>query len=487
MAKITAIIDIGSNSIRLVIYEKSSRFAFNLIHESKHRVRIAKGAYNHGGELQVDAIERALLVLQEFKTIAQSFNARKILAFATSAVRDAPNRTTFINRVKQQLKINIKILDGEKEAFYGALAAKNLLYPLQNCNTVDIGGGSCEIATISAFKHAGAFSYNLGTVRLKELFIDKEQYEEANVFIANTIATKTLPKQDVLVGIGGTFRALSKVLMREQKYPLKLLHAYSTSAQRMVELCKKVEQSDQKVLKQMGIKKERLDVILPGAMILRQILEKSEAKQIVCSGVGVREGYYLYDMLRFQQLRFPSNFNVSVRYLLDTFHYKQTHHNAIAQCAKKLYTTLCQVHNQSTDYEKEIVIAAKLCDVGLSISCFNTHNIGAQIVKSALRYQLTHEQIILISTLIQYQKRKRPNAQAINAIEKFLPKLNHLTLLSLSLAIAKILHNYPLKKQLHSYVITAHNITFNRQDLGAIEVDALLNLDTASLCTITIE
>ncbi|MDX1296183.1 MAG: Ppx/GppA family phosphatase, partial [Sulfurimonadaceae bacterium] len=145
MAKRTAIIDIGSNSVRMVIFEKTSRFAFHLLHEVKSRVRISEHAYENDGNLQPAAIDRALSALRDFTTISASYSVRKTLCVATSAVRDAPNKNDFLKRVKDEIGLNIKVIDGEKEAYLGGIACANLL-PRTDAVTIDIGGGSTEFA-----------------------------------------------------------------------------------------------------------------------------------------------------------------------------------------------------------------------------------------------------------------------------------------------------------------------------------------------------
>ncbi len=141
MARITAVIDIGSNSARMVVFERTSRFGFHLLKEIKSKVRISEGAYENGGVLQNAAIERALNALEGFLSVARGYNARKILCVATSAVRDAPNKSEFLSLVRQKLNLNIKVIDGSKEAYYGAVAALNML-KIEDGITVDIGGGS---------------------------------------------------------------------------------------------------------------------------------------------------------------------------------------------------------------------------------------------------------------------------------------------------------------------------------------------------------
>src|SRR5574344_1643445 len=137
MSKITTIIDIGSNSMRMVVLEKSSRFAFSLINETKSKVKISEGCYENGGNLQEVPMQRAYEALKSFLNISNALKSRKILCVATSALRDAPNSKIFLNRVKKDLGLNIKIINGEKEAYFGGVATSKLL-PDDNFETVDI-------------------------------------------------------------------------------------------------------------------------------------------------------------------------------------------------------------------------------------------------------------------------------------------------------------------------------------------------------------
>ena len=100
MAKRVAVIDIGSNSIRMVVYEKTSRFAFHLLYEAKSKVRLSENAYQNQGNLQANAMQRTFAALSDFLEIIASFNARKTLCVATSALRDAPNKKDFLSLVK---------------------------------------------------------------------------------------------------------------------------------------------------------------------------------------------------------------------------------------------------------------------------------------------------------------------------------------------------------------------------------------------------
>ena len=113
MAKITTIIDIGSNSMRMVVFKKTSRFAFHLINETKSKVKISENSYQNDGYLQEIPMKRAFSALESFLNISKNLKSRKILCVATSALRDAPNKGVFLQKVRNELGIDIKVIDGE--------------------------------------------------------------------------------------------------------------------------------------------------------------------------------------------------------------------------------------------------------------------------------------------------------------------------------------------------------------------------------------
>ncbi|MCK9373144.1 MAG: Ppx/GppA family phosphatase [Sulfuricurvum sp.] len=403
MASCTAIIDIGSNSMRMAVFQKTSRFAFHIIHEVKSSVRLGEHAYKNGGNLQPLPMERTALALGEFLTIAKSFDARKVLCVATSALRDAPNSNEFISRIRREHSLSIKIIDGAREAYLGGMACANLLAPMEAI-TVDVGGGSSEFAHLCNGKVESMFSLNIGTVRIKELFLDNNDTEGAIRYIDE--ALKSLPpfQTDTLVGIGGTFRALTRALMKRGDAPLKKLHGFTTGTETFSQFGDQILQASPKKLKSLYIKPDRFDTIKPGTLILLRILKHLQAKKLICSGVGVREGVFLSDMLRNARDRFPANYNPSVRYLLDTYAVHSDHGIHCAALAKRLFELLKAPLQIDESFRYELVIAAKLLPIGVGIRYYNYRYHSHYLVLSALDYTLTHHQIALIAHLLLFKK-----------------------------------------------------------------------------------
>ena len=267
MSKITTVIDIGSNSMRMVVLEKSSRFAFSLINETKSRVKISEGCYENGGNLQEIPMERAYQSLKSFLNISNALKSRKVLCVATSALRDAPNSKVFLNRVKNDLGLSIKVIDGEKESYFGGVATSNLLHD-DEFITIDIGGGSTEFCFVKDKKILKSISLNIGTVRIKELYFNKNNIKGAKDYILENLKKVFEQNIDIpskAVGIGGSIRTLSKMIMDKNEYPLDAIHGFTYNVKAEKKLFENILKADTNdELQELGVKKDRFDTIKEG-------------------------------------------------------------------------------------------------------------------------------------------------------------------------------------------------------------------------------
>ena len=448
MAKRTAIIDIGSNSARLVIFEKTSRYGFHLICEQKSKVRIGEGAYEKEGNLQPIGIKRAFLTLKSFLHTIQKYQAHKTLCVATSALRDAPNGKLFVQWIQSELGLAIKIIDGNKEARYGAIAANNLL-PVKEGITIDIGGGSSDMALIQNGQLVDTYSLNLGTVRLKELFFDKEMplceiNKKAQTFIRNEL--KKLPKHfrhSLAIGIGGTARTLSKGIMKECNYPLDKLHAFTYSMNAHKTYLGNIPLSSAKNLKKFGLKKNRYDTIREGALIFNEILGFIGARSVVTSSVGVREGVFLEQLLREDNLKFPKHINPSIISILDRFkplvHIEKKKKSKL-KIASKLYAQFQIDIKDKQQYESELLCAVKLSSIGKTLTIYKSHQHAFYIAMQELNYGFTHEQMLLTSLLLRMHGKELLNKALFQSFEPLLPEKQTLLWLSFIYTLTIFLH-----------------------------------------------
>jgi len=438
MAKITTIIDIGSNSMRMVVLKKTSRFAFHLINESKSKVKISEGCYENNGNLQPIPMQRAFDALKSFLKIAKNLQSRKILCVATSALRDAPNKKDFISRVSRELKLNIKVIDGEKEAYYGGVATSNLL-ACDNFTTVDIGGGSTEFAFVENGTITKTVSLNIGTVRIQELFLNKNDIEGAKRYIVSQLKSID-EKLPVVVGLGGSARTLTKIIIKKNNYPLDILHGFEYSAKEEIPFFKKIiEASSNKELKKLGVEKDRYDTIASGTVIFKMIVKHFEVKKVITSGVGVREGVYLTDLLRTSNYKFPVNFNVSIRSLLDRFVIDQSQSGYLGNNARNIFEVLKPLHKLDEKYRSILIIASKLQQVGISLNFYKNQEHSFLYILNGLTYGFTHQERLLIATIARYTSKSLPKRKDLEIFESLLPDLeivrwlNYMMTLNISL------------------------------------------------------
>lgn len=401
MAKIVSVIDIGSNSVRMAIFARTSRLGFHLLEERKSRVRISQGSYENQGYLQEDPIKRTINALSGFVKIAKNRGSRKILCVATSAVRDAPNNRDFLKRVKNECGLQIRIIDGEKEAYYGALACLNLL-PKTEGLSIDVGGGSSECAILGQGQIGKLFSLDVGAIRLKELFLDgKEDLSGAKDFI--TRAFEQLPKDlksPCVFGIGGSIRAITKIILKDSG--MQFFHGIEIEAQRYIHFCKKILSSSSNMLREMGFGEDRIDSIKSGALIFSSFLERVQADIVVASGAGVREGVFLEDLLRGG--KFPHHFNPSLRSLLDRFGSKDS--KEVKKEALRIFEILSPLLQlQGKDI---LALCASLSCIGERVGSYMQSLHNAHLAFYGLEYGFSYEQRVAIKTILEYAEKKLP-------------------------------------------------------------------------------
>lgn len=418
-----AVIDIGSNSARLVIYQKSSEYGFHLLCERKSKVRIGEGAYKKEGNLQKVGIDRAYLALKDFINTMKNYPITETYCVATSALRDAPNRSDFTQWIREELNLNIEIIDGEQEALFGGIAAMNLL-PIKNGITIDIGGGSSDITLIKESKIIDTYSLNLGTVRLKELFFDKgDALAEASSFIQKEL--ERLPKHfrhKQVIGIGGTARTLSKGIMRQIEYPLDTIHAFSYNLKEYQEYFENITQANSQLLKYLFIPKGRFDTIREGTLIWQMLLQHIGAKSVITSGVGVREGIFLYHLLKEKQLQFPNHINPSIESMLDRF---QTNHINTEQRKKnstKLFNLFVKEGKLPAKHLVELHYAIELSPIGYRLNIYQSFQHTFYMTMQEFNYGITHRELVLTATILRSAGKGLYQKDIYNQYKSLLPK-----------------------------------------------------------------
>jgi exopolyphosphatase/guanosine-5'-triphosphate,3'-diphosphate pyrophosphatase len=295
-----AVIDIGSNSGRVMVFQRDASRDLRLLAGSRAPLRLVHDV-DQRAELTEETMARAMEALRDFHAIASSTGARRIAAVATAAMRDARNGALFSARVRRELGIRIEIIGGLTEAQYGfAGAARGL--EVSNGLLFDVGGGSMQITRFARRRFVKAVSLPFGALRLSEKFLHSDPPTRKQLRRLREHVRSRLGKSDVgrlppgerLVGTGGTLRNLAKIDRQSRRYPIGSLHAYELSVERLAEVVDRLASTREKRRDDIpGMSAERADSIVGGAVAIQTLAEFVRAKQILVSAHGVREGVAL--------------------------------------------------------------------------------------------------------------------------------------------------------------------------------------------------
>jgi exopolyphosphatase / guanosine-5'-triphosphate,3'-diphosphate pyrophosphatase len=291
-----AVVDIGSNSVRLVVYEGATRAPSPLFNE---KVLCGLGrTLASTGRLSADAIPRALRALRRFRALIDQVGAGRIEVVATAAAREAENGPEFIAQAERALDAPIRVLTGREEA---ELAALGVIAGIHDADGIvgDLGGGSLELIDVSDSQPGQAATLPLGSLRL----IDASG---GSLKKAREIVDAELAKIDWLdrgrgrdfYAIGGTWRALARLHMVQTNYPLSVMHNYKIDAADALKFAALLDHQSQSSLAGIrDISSARRETVPYGALVLERLLKQMKPKSVVVSVFGIREGL-LYKLLR---------------------------------------------------------------------------------------------------------------------------------------------------------------------------------------------
>jgi exopolyphosphatase / guanosine-5'-triphosphate,3'-diphosphate pyrophosphatase len=284
------VIDIGSNSVRLVIYDGAVRSPTPIFNE---KVLCGLGrSIATTGRLDSVGTRRAIVALTRFGAVSRVLQVKNLRAIATAAVREAENGCEFIAQGERACGTRIEILSGEQEAKY---AAEGIRMGFVSADGIagDLGGGSLELIDIAGAALKSAITLPLGGLRLIDSTGDKIDravpvIDDALASVAWLKAGKGRP----FYAVGGTWRALAKVHMEQTQYPLRVMHGYTIPAKQALEFCEQLRRAKKlnQVIGTGDVTRSRREVLPYGALILERLLRQMEPSEIVFSVFGIREG-----------------------------------------------------------------------------------------------------------------------------------------------------------------------------------------------------
>jgi len=399
-----AVIDIGSNSARIVVYRLEGGLSTQILASSRGSLRLVRDlGTTH--RLSREAQERAWDALQDFRAIALGAGVTRTFALATAAVRDAENGKAFMAEIHKRYGFEIRILSGEEEARYGFLGAVGGL-PVEHGLLFDMGGGSMQITRFRQRRIQNAVSLPLGSLLLSDAFLESDPPTSGEArrlcdharSLLEEAGVAPLEPGESLVGTGGTVRNLAKVDLRSRDYPVTRLHGYQLTRKRLKDVVELV--GERKMKKRAGIpglNDDRGDSIVGGGLAIATLVELAEATEVWVSGQGIREG--LARSLMSANLPSPRDVRAgSVSALARRFAgWDEQSAARRAGIAEVLLSALDLAPDP--DVSEALAHTAVLLDVGRSVDYFDRHQHVADIVLATDLLGFSHRGIALISAI----------------------------------------------------------------------------------------
>ncbi|MET0155977.1 MAG: Ppx/GppA family phosphatase [Rickettsiales bacterium] len=282
-----AVIDIGSNSIRLVVYEAAGRI-FHVRHNEKTMCGLAYGMDESGGNICEAAIAEARVAIGRYASLCKARGVDRVIAFATSALRDAVNANEILQWAKDVHGLDVVVLSEREEATY---AARGVVQAFDDPRGVvaDLGGGSLEMIDVPG--EGASFSLPVGPLR----FVSDGNYAPHKKTELKNVLAKNVPKAwakgKTLYLVGGAFRNIAKFHMLRRRYPLHIIHRYDVLPSRLERTLEHLQRASKEILSsQPALSKKRAPYLPYVASLLHMLIDRTTPDRIVFSAAGVREG-----------------------------------------------------------------------------------------------------------------------------------------------------------------------------------------------------
>lgn len=430
--KILAAIDIGTNSIRLEVVRVEADHGVSTLTQQKETVRLGEGEFATN-RMTTAAIERGALVCARFADVARGFGAEEIVAFATSAVREAENQNDFIERVREESGVEVRVISGPEEArliYLGVVSGADV--GGRRGLFIDIGGGSTEMILGDAQNYYLLDSLKLGAIRMSSRFLENEtglvspeKFAKMKNY-ARGVASHTTRRMkdagfDVVYGSAGTITNLADVTARrlgETPTSLRNYVVRVADLQESVELLCRLPLEERRRVP--GLDPDRADIILGGAATLMMILEDIGAAQITLSDRGLRHGIIVDRLLREDKARAAyENQSIRLRSILQlsrACNFDEEHARHIVHLSLRLFDELHRLgfHPYGGRERELLEYGAYVHDIGCFLSHTNHQRHAYYLVRHSDLLGFNDAEIATIANIAYYHRKAIPKKRHEN-------------------------------------------------------------------------
>lgn len=407
--KKAAVIDVGSNSVRLVVYYGAVRAPLQFFNE-KVVCGLGRGLAETG-KLHKAGRERALVAIRRFVGIAERMGVAHIHSVATAAVRNARDGADFCDEVLLETNLKLRVVTGAEE---GALSAQGIFYcrPDAKGLVCDMGGSSMELAHIEDGKVCLSNTSNLGPLQLQNL---KEDKDTLSAEIADQLdcLTDDFKPQDTLYMIGGTIRAIASLDMALKAYPLNVLNEYCLPAKDFKGLLRWIRDTEQEEIRaKAAVPPDRLNYLPIVAQVLLGLLDKIKPKRIVISSFGIREGVLYENMPARIQKRDP---------LIEASQYLELSNARFQGFGTTLYAWVLPLFSTQNQERKRIVWAACLLhDVTWAAHPSYRAEASFEYATRSNLAGLDHQDRIFLAVALIHRYKNKPRVDKLDELNELL-------------------------------------------------------------------
>ena len=401
-----AIIDLGSNTARLLLVDVKDNGHFQIVDQLKEAPRLGEGM-ERDGFLKPARIHETIRTLKMFRKLCDVNGIEHIIAVATAAVRRAKNQRSFLDEVSATCGIKLRVLTAEEEAIYVYRGVINTM-DIPKGIILEIGGGSTKIVYYNRRNLLNYETLPFGAITLTELFSGdglspEEQAGKIEEFFTEQLKNiewlKDVDPEVQLIGVGGSFRNLCRMTKIMKKYPLKAIHNYvvnDNDFSHVYDLIKGLDLDRKKKIK--GLSTGRAD-IFPSALAAISAFKKyMNLGNIVISGSGLRTGMmYNYAVPSTLDKPISDVLTHSLTSLVDFFGCNQKHTEQVVNLSIQLFKQLRVLHKFPRQYIKILKVAAYLYDSGKHVGFFNFEKHSGYIILNSNIYGISHRDLVMAS------------------------------------------------------------------------------------------
>jgi exopolyphosphatase/guanosine-5'-triphosphate,3'-diphosphate pyrophosphatase len=423
-----AAIDVGSNSIRLVVAEVLTSGGYRVLDEERENTRLA-AALTKTGRLDPKAADSSVTVLRNFLSIAAGYGVNQVRAIGTSALRDAEDGPEFCDRVRKELKLSIEVISANEEARLAFLSvARAFDISGRRVAVADIGGGSTEIVLASSGLVDQVYETKLGAVRVAEECGVTGRSSEKRVQKLRDFIDRALKKEvgkppfvpDMLFGTGGTFTALASIIMARQGLAGQPMWGFRVSRAQIRHLVADLaNMSLERRCKVVGLSPQRADIIVAGLAVVERIMRKLGANVVQVHTRGVRDGLML---TMIQQLPTPPSVptedrRAAIEEFAKNCGVDLSHARQVARIAGALWQQLAGPLGLIVDDRELIESAALIANVGYLINFDGHHKHSYHLIVNSELPGFERRQLQILANVARYHRGTRPKKRHENFSE----------------------------------------------------------------------